>query len=159
MGLIDKEPKPLSSARRRARRNESLLTSASREIRVCRHQKGRKWCMVMRRVFCRCVVSLQTRGVLQLILSYGSVRSAIIKGRNLLRVSLCCGGLIFPDAGALLFLYFSLHLFTFRGPGLASEAAGVMVGISLSRAQQCVPLWSAATMTFSWSFSQPGLPL
>lgn len=37
MGLIDKEPKPLSSARRRARRNESLLTSASREIRVCRH--------------------------------------------------------------------------------------------------------------------------
>lgn len=47
--------------------------------------------MVMRKVFCRCAVSLQTRGILQLILCYGSVRSAIIKSKNLLRVSLCCG--------------------------------------------------------------------
>lgn len=39
--LIDKEPKPLFFSRSRTLSNESLLTSRSQEIRVCRHQKGR----------------------------------------------------------------------------------------------------------------------
>lgn len=48
--------------------------------------------MVMRKVFCRCAVSLQTGGVLQLILSYGSVRSAIIKKAGICSVFLSAAG-------------------------------------------------------------------
>lgn len=80
--------------------------------------------MVMRKVFCRCAVSLQTRSVLQLILGYGGVRSAIIKSRNLLRVSLCLRGLIFPDAGALLFLYFPSTCLHFRALALHQKPPG-----------------------------------
>lgn len=39
--LIDKEPKPLFVPRNHTLCNESLLTSTSREIKVCKHERGR----------------------------------------------------------------------------------------------------------------------
>lgn len=87
------------------------------------------------------MVSLQNHRVLKLTSRYSNMRLGIIKNRNLFSdqcsfISLLWGW-YFMMPGYLLFLYFPSPFLNFCS-GLASEPVGVIVGISLSSAQQCI---------------------
>lgn len=116
----------------------------------------------MWKVFSRYMVSLQNHSVLKLICRYSNMRLGIIKNRNFplakrVHLSLCLG-LIFPDARVPPLSVFSLHLFNFLLWSCIRTRRGDRWHF-LELSSTMHPLWSPATMTFSWSFPQRGLLL
>lgn len=112
--LIDKEPKPLFFPRSRRLCNEGLLTSTSREIRVCKHEKRRSAASKCGKYFpgmrCPCRLAVYLFIWLKVIFRYNNMRSGIIKKRIFawanVFIYLSASGLIFSILECLLLLYF-----------------------------------------------------